>query len=174
VIAAFLDTFYIFAVLDSRDDWHKAALRWGQALAAQRRPLVTMEYVLVEVADGLAKLPRRGLVDAAFRRMEHSTDLEIVPGSTDYAVRSFRNRKYVYGDPSSTPRCTPLPKISVESAGAPPWSTNGRRSHLLQATAFSPGWWSRICRVVSSTPSDMSLNARSITGKYPFPARRGR
>jgi uncharacterized protein len=95
VAAAFLDTFYIFAVIDSRDDWHTIALRWEQVLASQRRPLVTTEYVLVGVADGLAKLPRRGLVDAVLARLEQSPDVEIVPGSTELfaaGMSLFRRR----------------------------------------------------------------------------------
>jgi uncharacterized protein len=82
--AAFLDTFFIFAVLDTRDDWHGVARRWEQALALQHRPLVTTEFVLLEVADGLARLPRRGLVDAVLARLKQSPDVTVVPVSTGH------------------------------------------------------------------------------------------
>lgn len=56
VVPAFLDTAYLYALLNSRDEWHAAALFWQERLAGQRRPLVTTEFVLVEFADGLASL----------------------------------------------------------------------------------------------------------------------
>jgi len=50
----FLDSAYINAVINTRDQWHEAAVRWERKLAADRRQLITPEFVLVEIADGLA------------------------------------------------------------------------------------------------------------------------
>ena len=81
--------------MDTRDDWHAIALRWEQALALQHRPLVTTEFVLLEVADGLARLPRRGLVNAVLSRLQQSPDIEIVPVSRELfaaGLALFRSR----------------------------------------------------------------------------------
>ena len=50
----FLDTAYINALVNTRDQWHVAAVQWERRLATDRRRLVTTEFVLVEIADGLA------------------------------------------------------------------------------------------------------------------------
>ena len=50
----FLDTAYVNALVNTRDQWHDAAVQWEQKLAADTRRLVTTEFVLVEIADGLA------------------------------------------------------------------------------------------------------------------------
>lgn len=51
--AVFLDTAYVNALINTRDQWHETAANWGQKLAAAGRQLVTTEFVLVEIADGL-------------------------------------------------------------------------------------------------------------------------
>ena len=55
----FLDTGYIYALVNSRDEWHKQALHWEQKLASDRRKLITTQLVLVEIADGLAAIKFR-------------------------------------------------------------------------------------------------------------------
>jgi len=39
--AIFLDTSYVYALLNKRDQWHAQALRWQQRLAAEPRRLLT-------------------------------------------------------------------------------------------------------------------------------------
>lgn len=46
----FLDTAYVNALVNTRDQWHEAAVRWERKLAADRRRLVTTEFILVEIA----------------------------------------------------------------------------------------------------------------------------
>ena len=47
----FLDTAYVNALINTRDQWHEAAVRWERNLATDRRQLITTEFVLVEIAD---------------------------------------------------------------------------------------------------------------------------
>ncbi len=54
--AAFLDTAYIFALVNTRDQWHARARKWERTLAEESRPLLTSEFVLTEIADGLAAI----------------------------------------------------------------------------------------------------------------------
>lgn len=55
----FLDTAYIYALVNTRDQWHQAATLWERKLANDRRRLVTTEFILIEIGDGLAALKFR-------------------------------------------------------------------------------------------------------------------
>lgn len=50
----FLDTAYVYALVNTRDQWHSRAVQWQQKLADERRRFVTTQLALVEIADGLA------------------------------------------------------------------------------------------------------------------------
>ena len=52
----FLDTAYVFALINTRDEWHAKARELGHTLHATSRPLVTSEFVLAEIADGLSAI----------------------------------------------------------------------------------------------------------------------
>ncbi len=75
----FLDTAYVNALVNTRDQWHGAARWWERRLAERRRPLVTTEFVLVEIADGLAALRFRKQAAAIIDLLRASTLVEVVP-----------------------------------------------------------------------------------------------
>lgn len=81
--AAFLDTAYVNALGNTRDQWHDAAVRWERQLAAERRPLVTTEFVLVEIADGLASVRFRAHAVQVITLLRDSQSIAIVPASAD-------------------------------------------------------------------------------------------
>ena len=56
--SVFADTFYFFALLNTRDEAHAKAIAFSQAFQGR---MVTTDWVLTEVADGLAKPPRRSV-----------------------------------------------------------------------------------------------------------------
>ena len=70
----FLDTAYVNALINTRDQWHEAAVQWERKLATDRRQLITTEFVLVEIADGLARVRFRlqaaQLGEAGFERAQ--------------------------------------------------------------------------------------------------------
>jgi uncharacterized protein len=78
----FLDTAYVYALLNARDAWHAAATVWERRLAARRRRLVTTELVLAEIADGLAALRFRGHAVRAIDTLRASPLVEVVPASS--------------------------------------------------------------------------------------------
>jgi predicted nucleic acid-binding protein len=43
----FLDTAFVFALINTRDQWHAKAKTLERAFNAERRPLVTSEFVLM-------------------------------------------------------------------------------------------------------------------------------
>jgi len=50
----FLDTAYVLALVNTHDQWHPAAVQWEARLAEDNARLVTTEFVLTEIADGLS------------------------------------------------------------------------------------------------------------------------
>jgi predicted nucleic acid-binding protein len=77
-----LDTAYVNARLNTRDQWHAAAVAWERRLARQRRRLVTTEFVLAEIADGLAAIRFRGHAATAIDALRVSPLVEVVPASS--------------------------------------------------------------------------------------------
>ncbi len=55
----FLDTAYVNALINTRDQWHERAVQWERKLAAERRKLLTMEFILIEIGDSLATVKYR-------------------------------------------------------------------------------------------------------------------
>lgn len=78
----FIDTAYVTALVNTRDQWHEAALRWERRLAFERRNLVTTEFILVEIADALAAVRFRAHAIEIIATLRSSSIVEIVPVST--------------------------------------------------------------------------------------------
>jgi len=76
----FLDTAYVYALINTRDKWHEKAVAWQERLAKERKPLLSTEFVLVEIADGLNYSRRR----LNFIRNERTKD-----GDSQTAPRSL-------------------------------------------------------------------------------------
>ena len=91
----FLDTAYVNALVNTRDQWHDAAVQWEQKLAADKRRLVTTELVLVEIADGLAAVRFRGQAVQVIATLQASPLVEVVPASSQLftdALALYRSR----------------------------------------------------------------------------------
>jgi predicted nucleic acid-binding protein len=78
----FLDTAYVNALVNTRDQWHEAATRWEARLAADRRRLLTTEFVLIEIADGLAAVRFRTHAARVIALLRESPLVEIIPASS--------------------------------------------------------------------------------------------
>lgn len=91
----FLDTTYVYALVNTRDQWHEAAMQWEARLAAERRRLVTTEFVLTEIADGLAAARFRSQAAGIIALLQASALVEIVLASSPLfaaALELYRNR----------------------------------------------------------------------------------
>src|SRR2546423_12490041 len=91
----FLDTAYVYALLNTRDEWHERAKSWQSFLASRRQRLVTTEYVLVEIGDGLAHLRFRSQAMDTIDAIRSSALIETVPASSDLlgsAIDLYRDR----------------------------------------------------------------------------------
>jgi predicted nucleic acid-binding protein len=93
--AVLLDTAYVYARVNVGDQWHKAALQWEERLSTSRRPLVTTEFVLIEIADGLAAIKFRLQAGAIIAALQASSLVEVVPATSalfEAASAMYRNR----------------------------------------------------------------------------------
>jgi len=79
----FLDTAYVYALVNTRDEWHKVALRWQEKLEEERRSIVTTELILVEIADGLASIRFRVQAAQIIATLQSSPFVEIVAVSSE-------------------------------------------------------------------------------------------
>ena len=77
---AFVDTAYILALVNSRDQWQQAAARWKVHLFSERRRLLTTEYVLIEIGDSLSTVHYRRHAVRSIRELRNPF-VEVVPAS---------------------------------------------------------------------------------------------
>ena len=73
----------LFATPALADEWHERAKSWQSFLAPRRQPLITTEYVLVEMGDGLANLRFRKQAIDTIDALRSSALVEIIPASSD-------------------------------------------------------------------------------------------
>ena len=55
----FVDTAYIYALFNKRDQWHEKALEWQRKIARVNSALLMTQFILTEIADGLSQLKSR-------------------------------------------------------------------------------------------------------------------
>ena len=85
----FLDTAYAYALVNTRDQWHNRAVVWQERLAKERLPLLSTEFVLMEIADGLAAVQFRKQAVAIINLLKKNPYVEIVPVSSELFAESF-------------------------------------------------------------------------------------
>jgi uncharacterized protein len=74
----FADTFFYLALLEEREPAHHRSV----AAAAINRPVVTIEFIVIEIADGCARAEDHADFLALLEGMRSSSRLEIVPLSS--------------------------------------------------------------------------------------------
>ncbi len=74
----FLDTSGLIALTDSDDYWHSKAVQVWQDLLQQKRLLVTTSLVLIELADGLAKVHFRSIAVQLKDALVSAKNVELV------------------------------------------------------------------------------------------------
>jgi predicted nucleic acid-binding protein len=71
----FADSFYYFALINKSDAAHQQAMALG---ASRADDIATTEWVLVEVLDGLARLPQRTLALKLIARLHSDPRVRLV------------------------------------------------------------------------------------------------
>lgn len=78
----FADTGYFIAQVKPRDALHERATAWAKALGEPLgEPLLTTEFILVEVADALSQPRDRSKLYALLAALRGSSQCEIIPAS---------------------------------------------------------------------------------------------
>ena len=85
----FLDTAFLYARVNTRDQWHAAALLWEQKITDEKRRLLTTEFILLETADGLADVARRPITTQMIEALQISSSTEIILASSHLLQRRF-------------------------------------------------------------------------------------
>jgi len=78
----FIDTSYVYALINPSDQWHSQAAEWQIRIASEARPLLTTEFVLCEIADGLSSLKFRGAATRIIHTLRENPGVEIVPATS--------------------------------------------------------------------------------------------
>jgi predicted nucleic acid-binding protein len=76
----FADTFFFFAFLNADDSAHREASTFYDAFDGQ---LVTTEWILTEVADGLSGVSDRQVFIDFHRALRNDSTVKIVPSSSE-------------------------------------------------------------------------------------------
>lgn len=91
----FLDTAYVYALINTRDEWHGRAAEWKQKIVEEERALVTTELILIEIADGLAAVKFRQQALQVIDALRASPFINIIPASSELfhgALELYRGR----------------------------------------------------------------------------------
>src|SRR3954471_104772 len=76
----FGDAYYFIALLNHGDDDHQRVVKFAGSL---RSPILTTEYILIEVADALAGLHQRKSFASFVRKVQTSPQLEVISAGED-------------------------------------------------------------------------------------------
>jgi hypothetical protein len=79
----FLDTAYAFALINQSDKWHLESVDWQRRIIEEGAFLLTTEYILCEIADGLSSIKYRKKAIQLIRILEQSEIIKIIPASTE-------------------------------------------------------------------------------------------
>jgi predicted nucleic acid-binding protein len=91
----FIDTSYVFALINPNDQWHPKAIEWKSRITAHNLELIISEFVLAEIADGLSSVAFRKAASRSIRLLQADPCVEIVPASSslfERALDMFENR----------------------------------------------------------------------------------
>src|SRR4051794_25692882 len=80
----FADTSYFVAFLGPSDQFHVRPMAWTGVI---RGPVITTEYILIEVGNMLTKDSDRSLFADFYREARKGIHLDVVPASTELMDR---------------------------------------------------------------------------------------
>lgn len=85
----FVDTAYVYAIISPRDQWHEKAVLWEKRIIAEKRPWIIMEFVLTEIADGLAAINFRQTAVQTIHLFQDNTLVKIIPASSGLFLQAL-------------------------------------------------------------------------------------
>lgn len=88
--SVFLDTAHVMALLNTADQRHADAVSWQQYLLRNPRPLVTTEFVLLEIAHGLASIRFCNRASAVVRSLRSDHKVDVEPATSELLQKGLR------------------------------------------------------------------------------------
>lgn len=88
--AVFVDTAAWLALVNKSEDLHEAARSVRDSLVRQKAKLVTTDFVVVEIANSLARLPLRGVAHKLIDFVRASDTVEIVAITSEFFERAYQ------------------------------------------------------------------------------------
>lgn len=88
--AVFVDTVAWLALVNKSEDLHEAARSVRDQLVQQKAKLVTTDYVLVEIANSLARLPLRSVARKLMDFVRASESVEIVAITPEIFEKAYQ------------------------------------------------------------------------------------
>ncbi len=85
----FLDTAYVYALFNTRDQWHPKAVEWQKIVEAENRRLLTTQLILVEIGNGLASRQFRQGAVSIIRSLQDNSLVDVIPFSPGGFARAF-------------------------------------------------------------------------------------
>ena len=82
----FMDTSFLLALASPRDELHRRAVMWRYVLTG---PLVTTEFILLELADGLAGRKLNPTAVSIIEGLRKGPDTEIIAAESLWIARGF-------------------------------------------------------------------------------------
>ncbi len=79
----FVDTAFVYALFNSRDQWHTSAIEGQLKIVAENLSLITTQFVLTEIGDGLSSLKFRQDAAAIIHAFENNPLVEVVSASSE-------------------------------------------------------------------------------------------
>ncbi len=77
----FVDTSYIYAIINPNDQWHSRALELEAKVASSNLSLITTQFVLAEIADGLSAVRYRKSAAKVIHSLLDDPRVNVVPTS---------------------------------------------------------------------------------------------
>ena len=85
----FVDTAYIYAIINPNDQWHAKAVDWQTKVVSADLSLITTQFVLAEIADGLSAIRfRKSAVEIVHSLLENP-QVEVVAASANLFHRGL-------------------------------------------------------------------------------------
>ncbi len=86
----FLDTAYIYALFNTRDQWHQKAIEWQQQVDNEKHLLLTTQFILIEIGNGLSSLKFRQDAAEILYTLEKSSFVEVIPATSELFKKALK------------------------------------------------------------------------------------
>ena len=86
----FIDTAYIYALINPQDQWHQKAVNWRLKIKTEERSLLTTEFVLTEIADGLSAVKFRRAAVQIISILQNNPLVKIIPATSNLFLQALK------------------------------------------------------------------------------------